>query len=60
MIEFTRSLRFIISFLVLILLMSMFTSTKFVYSFLVLVLLSMALLNSEKVKNILGGLVYDE
>lgn len=60
MAEFTKSMKFIVSFLVLILLLSMFTNKKFTYSFLVLVFLSMLLLNSEKVKKMMEGLAYDK
>lgn len=59
MVEFTKSMKFIVSFLFLILLLSMFTNKKVTYSFLVLVLLSMAMLNSEKIKEIMGGLKYE-
>lgn len=59
MVEFTKSMKFIVSFLFLILLLSMFTNKKVTYSFLVLVLLSMAVVNSEKIKEILGGLKYE-
>ncbi|KYC77726.1 hypothetical protein B4092_4701 [Bacillus licheniformis] len=56
--EFTRAMKFIITFLFLIILMSMFTTQKFTYMFLVLVLLSMAILNADQVKKIMGGFVY--
>lgn len=59
MVEFTKSMKFIVTFLGATLLMSMFTSQKLTYNFLVLVLLSMVILNSEKVKQILGGLKYE-
>lgn len=59
MVEFTKSMKFIVSFLFLILLLSMFTNKKVTYSFLVLVLMSMAVVNSEKIKEILGGLKYE-
>lgn len=59
MVEFTKSMKFIVSFLFLILLLSMFTNKKVTYSFLVLVLISMAMMNSEKIKEILGGLKYE-
>lgn len=59
MVEFTKSLKFIISFLFLILLLSMFTNNKVTYSFLVLILLSMAMLNSEKIKKLMEGLRYE-
>lgn len=58
--DFTKSLKFIMTFLVFILLLSMFTNQKFTYSFLVLVLLSMVILNADKLKNMLGGLSYNE
>ncbi|MCY8467197.1 MULTISPECIES: hypothetical protein [Bacillus subtilis group] len=56
--ELTKSMRFIITFLFFIILLGMFTSEKFTYAFLVLVLLSMAVLNADKVKDIMGGLLY--
>lgn len=59
MIEFTKSMKFIVSFLFLVLLLSMFTNKKFTYMFLVLVLLSMVLLNSSKLNKIIGGLKYE-
>lgn len=59
MIEFTKQMKFIMAFLFAILLLSMFTNKKVTYSFLVLVLLSMFLLNSEKFKEIIGGLNYE-
>lgn len=59
MIEFTKSMKFIVTFLFLILLLSMFTNRKVTYSFLVLVLLSMVMMNSDKIKQILGGLKYE-
>lgn len=59
MVEFTKSMKFIVSFLFLILLLSMFTNKKVTYSFLVLVLLSMAMMNSEKIKEIMEGLKYE-
>jgi len=59
MIEFTKSMKFIVSFLILILLLSIFTNKKFTYTFLVLVLLSMVLLNSNKLNKIIGGLKYE-
>lgn len=59
MVEFTKSMKFIVSFLFLILLLSMFTNKKVTYSFLVLVLMSMAVVNSNKIKEILGGLKYE-
>lgn len=59
MMEFTKQMKFIMAFLFAILLLSMFTNKKVTYSFLVLVLLSMFLLNSEKFKEIIGGLNYE-
>lgn len=59
MTEFTKQMKFIMVFLFAILLLSMFTNKKVTYSFLVLVLLSMFLLNSEKFKEIIGGLNYE-
>ncbi|AUS18853.1 MULTISPECIES: hypothetical protein [Bacillales] len=55
--EFTKSMRFIITFLFFIILLGMFTNEKITYTFLVLVLASMAVLNVDKVKQIMGGLV---
>lgn len=60
MIEFTKSMKFIVSFLFLILMVSMFTTKKFTYMFLVLILLSMVLLNSDKFAKVIGGLRYDK
>ncbi|MGE7114940.1 hypothetical protein [Lysinibacillus sp. NPDC047702] len=60
MMQFTKDMRFIVSFLFLILLLSMFTSQKFVYMFLVLVLISMVILNSSKVQDMIGGLKYEQ
>lgn len=59
MVEFTKSMKFIISFLFVVILMSMFTSQKFTFNFLVLVLCSMLVLNADKVKEMLGGLSYE-
>ncbi|WP_434785679.1 hypothetical protein [Bacillus velezensis] len=56
--DFTHSLKFIMTFLFFVILMGMFTSQKFTYMFLVLVLFSMAILNVDKVKEILGGFAY--
>ncbi|MEI2285378.1 hypothetical protein OHD57_29975 [Paenibacillus polysaccharolyticus] len=50
-------MRFIITFLFFIILLGMFTNEKITYTFLVLVLASMAVLNVDKVKQIMGGLV---
>ncbi|CAF1914765.1 hypothetical protein ACFTRE_22015 [Bacillus subtilis] len=55
--EFTKSMRFIITFLFFVILLGMFTNEKITYTFLVLVLASMAVLNVDKVKQIMGGLV---
>ncbi|NRQ87296.1 hypothetical protein HQK35_18970 [Bacillus velezensis] len=55
--DFTKSMRFIITFLFFIILLGMFTNEKITYTFLVLVLASMAVLNVDKVKQIMGGLV---
>jgi hypothetical protein len=60
MVEFTKSMKFIVSFLILVLLMSMFTNGKLTYQFLVLVLLSMILLNADTFKKLTGGLKYNE
>ncbi|MGE7954919.1 hypothetical protein [Lysinibacillus xylanilyticus] len=60
MMQFTKDMKFIVSFLFVILLLSMFTSQKFVYMFLVLVLISMIILNSDKVEKMIGGLSYDK
>jgi predicted branched-subunit amino acid permease len=57
--DFTKSMKFIITFLFAILLLSMFTNQKVTYNFLVLVLLSMILLNSQKVEKMMGGLKYE-
>ena len=57
--QFTKSMKFIVTFLFSVLLLGMFTNRKVTYNFLVLVLLSMVLLNSEKFKNVLGGLKYE-
>jgi chromate transport protein ChrA len=57
--DFTKSLKFIITFLVLVILMNMFTNQKITFNFLVLVLVSMLVLNSDKVKDMIGGLSYD-
>ena len=59
MIEFTRSLKFILSFLFLILLLSMFAGQKITYNFLVLVFIGMLLVNSSKITSFLGGLKYE-
>lgn len=55
--DFTKSMRFIITFLFFVILLGMFTNEKITYTFLVLVLASMAVLNVDKVKQIMGGLV---
>jgi hypothetical protein len=60
MVELTKSMKFIVSFLVLVLLLSMFTNGKLTYQFLVLVLLSMFLLNTDIFKKLTGGLQYHE
>ena len=57
--EFTRSMKFIVSFLVIVLFLNMFTSNKMTYSFLVLVLLSMLVINYEKLNTMIGGLKYE-
>ena len=57
--EFTKSMKFIVSFLFLILLLSMFTNQKVTYTFLVLVLFSMVIINSDKLNSIIGGLKYE-
>jgi hypothetical protein len=59
MMDFTKSLKFIITFLVLVILMTMFTNQKMTFNFLVLVLISMLVMNSDKVKDMIGGLTYD-
>jgi hypothetical protein len=59
-VELTKSMKFIVSFLVLVLLLSMFTNGKLTYQFLVLVLLSMFLLNTDIFKKLTGGLQYHE
>mgnify|MGYP007112641575 CR=1 FL=1 len=51
-------MKFIITFLFLVILINMFTNQKFTYMFLVLVLLSMAVLNADQVKRIMEGFVY--
>lgn len=53
--EFTGSLKFIITFLVFVLLLSMFTTEKFTQMFLTIVLFSMVILNHEKVGDMIGG-----
>lgn len=53
--DFTKSIKFIVSFLILTLLLSTFTNQKVTFSFLTLVLFSMAILNAEKIKTMLGG-----
>lgn len=53
--EFTKSIKFIVSFLILTLLLSTFTNQKVTFNFLSLVLLSMTILNADKIKNLLGG-----
>lgn len=58
--QFTKDMKFIVSFLFLILLLTMFTNQKFVYMFLVLVLISMVVLNSNKVQSMIGGLSYGQ
>lgn len=58
MMDFTRSLKFVLSFLFLTLIMSMFAGAKLTYSFLVLVFIGMLLVNSSKVNTLLGGLKY--
>ena len=57
--DFTKSMKFIVTFLFFVLLLSMFTNQKITYQFLVLVLLSMVIINSDKLKAILGGLKYE-
>lgn len=59
MIDFTKSLKFVLSFLFLTLLLSMFAGQKIAYGFLVLVFIGMLLVNSGKVNTILGGLKYE-
>lgn len=60
MIEFTKSMKFIVSFLFLVLLVSMFTTEKVTYMFLLLVLFSMVIVNSNKITKAMGGLKYDK
>lgn len=57
--EFTGSIKFIMAFLFLTLMLSMFTSQKFTYMFLVLVFLGMLITNSNKINQLLGGLRYE-
>lgn len=59
MVEFTKSIKFIVAFLVVVIFISMFTNQKFTYHFLLIVLFSMLVLNSEKVQTMLGGLKYE-
>lgn len=59
MLEFTKSMKFIVSFLFCILLLGMFTNQKVTYNFLVLVLFSMVIINSDKVNSVIGGLKYE-
>lgn len=60
MIEFTKSMKFIVSFLFLVLLVSMFTTEKVTYMFLLLVLFSMVIVNSNKITKAMGGFKYDK
>jgi hypothetical protein len=57
--EFTRSMKFIVTFLFFVLLLGMFTNQKVTYGFLVLVLLSMVIINADKLQSIIGGLKYE-
>lgn len=57
--EFTRSMKFIVTFLFFVLLLGMFTNQKVTYGFLVLVLLSMVIINADKIQSIIGGLKYE-
>lgn len=56
--DFTKSMKFIVSFLVLVMLLSMFTNKKLTYSFLLLVFLSMLAVNYEKIGKVMEGLQY--
>jgi hypothetical protein len=53
--EFTESVPFILSFLVVVLLMNMGVGQKFTNQFLYLVLFSMLILNSDKLSKLIGG-----
>ncbi|WP_176542211.1 MULTISPECIES: hypothetical protein [Bacillus] len=55
--EFTESMRFIIFFLVLTILLSTFTNEKVTNGFLMLVLASMLVTNSEKFTKFLDGVM---
>jgi len=57
--EFTRSIKFIVTFLASVLLLGMFSNQKVTFNFLVLVLFSMVILNADKMQTLIGGLKYE-
>lgn len=59
MVEFTKSMKFIVFFLFMVLLISMFSNQKVTYGFLLLVLFSMVIINSDKFGKILEGFKYE-
>lgn len=58
--EFTQSMPFLIFFLISTLLLNMFAGSKMANAFLMLVLASMAVMNADKIKSLLGKVSFNE